>query len=268
MLPTIAGLAAALLYVLASLLLGRQLARREPVQTTRILALGALALPLHLINLNAAIHLPGGLDLGLFHMLSLVGWLIAALSIVMSLYQPVVTLTLGAFPMAAVGILLSQFVSAPYALLHGLGPGTQAHILISILAYSILTIAAAHSVLLAVQDSQLRHHRGRPLLTALPPLVTMERLLFDLIAIGLAFLSVAIITGFITLTDFFAQHVAHKTIFTLAAWSVFAVLLAGRHWLGWRGTTAIRFTLGGFVLLLLGFLGSKFVLELVLHRTA
>jgi ABC-type uncharacterized transport system permease subunit len=268
MLPNIAGLAAALLYVVASLLLGRQLARRETVQASRILALGALALPLHLISLNAAIHLPGGLDLGLFHMLSLVGWLIATLAIAMSLYQPVVTLALGAFPLAALGILLSQFASAPYALLHGLSTGAQAHILISILAYSILTIAAAHAVLLAVQDSQLRHHRGSSLLKALPPLVTMERLLFDVIAIGLAMLTVAIATGFLTLTNFFAQHVAHKTIFTLAAWAVFAALLAGRHWLGWRGPTAIRFTLWGFVLLLLGFLGSKFVLELILHKGA
>lgn len=268
MMPTLAGLAAALLYVLASVLLGRQLARREPLDTRRILGLGALALPLHLISLHAAIYHPGGLDLGLFHVLSLVGWFIATLAIVMSLYQPVVTLTLGAFPLAALGILLSLFVSSPYVLLHGLSPGMQAHILISILAYSILTVAAAHAVLLAVQDRQLRHHGRGWLLATLPPLVTMERLLFDLIAIGLALLTVAIATGFLTLTDFFAQHVAHKTIFTLAAWCVFAVLLAGRHWLGWRGTTAIRFTLWGFVLLLVGFLGSKFVLELILHRPA
>ncbi|MFZ5560975.1 MAG: cytochrome C assembly family protein [Pseudomonadota bacterium] len=265
---TLAGLAAALLYVLASFLLGRQLARREAVRSRQVLALGALALPLHLISLNAAIHHPGGLDLGLFPMISLVGWLIATLSIAMSLYQPVVTLTLGAFPLAALGILLSEFATAPYVLLHGLGPGTRAHILLSILAYSVLTIAAAHAVLLAVQDSQLRRHRRGWLLAALPPLVTMERLLFDLIAIGFLLLTLAIGTGFLTLTDFFAQHVAHKTIFTLAAWSVFAVLLAGRHWLGWRGATAIRFTLWGFVLLLLGFYGSKVVLELILHRPA
>ncbi|MDF3031218.1 MAG: cytochrome c assembly protein [Moraxellaceae bacterium] len=268
MMPTLAGLAAALLYALASVLLGRQLTRREKVNPRQILGLGALALPLHLISLHAGIYHPGGLDLGLFHVLSLVGWLIATLSISMSLYQPVVTLTLGAFPFAAAGILLSLFVRAPYAPLHGLSAGVQSHILISILAYSVLTIAAAHAVLLAVQDGQLRRHQQGRLLGALPPLVTMERLLFDLIAIGLALLTVAIATGFLTLTDLFAQHVAHKTLFTLAAWGVFAVLLAGRHWLGWRGATAIRFTLWGFVLLLLGFLGSKFVLELVLQRSA
>lgn len=262
---TLAGLAAALLYILSSLLLGRQLARREPPRTPLILGLGALALPLHLICVHAAIYQPGGLDLGLFHVISLVGWLIATLAIGMSLYQPVVSLTLGAFPLAALGILLSLFVPAPYTPLSSLSHGAESHILLSILAYSVLTIAAAQAILLAVQDHQLRQHR-RGILQTLPPLVTMERLLFDLIAVGFVLLTLAIFTGFITLQNFFAQHVVHKTVFTLAAWSVFAVLLAGRHWLGWRGRTAIRFTLWGFVLLLVGFYGSKVVLELILHK--
>lgn len=260
---TLAGLAAALLYSASSLLLGRQLARREAPRTALILGLGALALPLHLLCVYAAIYQPGGLNLGLFQVISLVGWLIAALSIAMSLYQPVVSLTLGAFPLAALGILLSLFVPAPYVLLTAVSHGVKAHILLSILAYSVLMIAAAQATLLAVQDHQLRQHK-RGLLNVLPPLQTMERLLFDLIAVGFVLLTLAIVTGFVTLNNIFAQHVVHKTVLTLAAWLVFAVLLSGRHWLGWRGATAIRFTLWGFVLLLLGFYGSKLVLELIL----
>lgn len=265
--PTLAGFSAALLYVLASLLLARQLVRHETPHTARILGIGALALPLHLVSLHAAIYAGGGLDLSLFNMISLVGWLIATLSIAMSLYQPVVSLTLGAFPLAALGILLSWLARDTYTPLQGLSPGVQSHILLSILAYSILTIAAGHAVLLAVQDRHLRQHR-RGFLQTLPPLVTMERLLFDLIAIGFVLLSISIVTGFLTLENFFAQHLAHKTALTVAAWAVFAVLLGGRHWLGWRGATAIRFTLWGFALLLLGFYGSKAVLELILHTPA
>lgn len=264
---TLAGLSAVLLYVLASLLLGRQLARQEKPNPAPVLALGALALPLHLLSVHAAIFQAGGLDLGLFNVVSLVGWLIATLSIAMSLYQPVITLTLGAFPLAALGLLLSLFAHDPYPPLQGLSPGVQSHILLSILAYSVLTIAAGHAVILAIQDRHLRQHR-RGLLKALPPLVTMERLLFDLIAVGLGLLTVAIGTGFLTVENLFAQHLAHKTAFTLAAWAVFAALLAGRHWLGWRGQTAIRFTLWGFALLLLGFYGSKAVLELILMKPA
>ena len=264
---TLAGLAAALLYLVASTLLGRQLAQRSAPDSRLILGLGIIALPLHLICLHAAIYQPEGLNLGLFHVISLVGWLIATLAIGMSLYQPVVSLTLGAFPLAALGILLSLFLSAPYVPLNALSRGAESHILLSILAYSVLTIAAAQAVLLAVQDHQLRQHKAG-ILKTLPPLVTMERILFDLIAVGFALLTLAIITGFLTLQNFFAQHVAHKTAFTLGAWIVFAVLLGGRHWGGWRGATAIRFTLWGFALLLLGFYGSKVVLELILHKPA
>lgn len=263
----LAGLAAALLYTTASVLLGRQLARREKPRTPVILALGSLALPLHLVAVHAQIYQPAGLNLGLFHVISLVGWLIATLAIGMSLYKPIVSITLAAFPLAVLGLMLSYFFPSPYTPLGTLSRGAESHILLSILAYSVLTIAAAQAVLVAVQDKQLRTHK-RGLMHALPPLQTMESLLFSLIGTGFVLLSLAIISGFLTLDNLFAQHLAHKTVLTLAAWCVFAALLAGRHWLGWRGATAIRFTLWGFALLLLGFYGSKLVLELILHRGA
>lgn len=262
---TLAGLAAALLYFSACLALSWQLSRRQPPRVPLILGLGLTALPLHLCQLHAVIHTPNGMDLGIFHMISLMGWLVAALTIGISLYRPVVSLTLGAYPFALSGLLLSQFASAPYTPLQGLSRGMEAHILLSILAYSVLSIAAAQALLLALQDRLLRRHQPA-LLRSLPPLVTMERMLFDLIAVGFVLLTLAIISGFISLENLLAQHVAHKTLFTLGAWLMFAVLLAGRFWRGWRGKTAIQFTLWGFALLLLGYYGSKVVLELILHR--
>jgi ABC-type uncharacterized transport system permease subunit len=262
---TLAGLVAVFLYCIATLILARQLTRHEPPRAALILGAGTLALPLHLFCVHAAIYQTAGLNLGLFHVISLVGWLLAALTIAMSLYQPVISLALGAFPLAALGILLSLFVPAPYAPLTTLTRGDESHILLSILAYSVLMIAAAQALLIATQDRLLRQHK-RSLFNALPPLQTMERILFDLIAVGFTLLTLAIATGFLTLHNIFAQHVVHKTVLTLISWLVFAVLLGGRHWLGWRGATAIRFTLWGFGLLLLGFYGSKLVLELILHR--
>lgn len=262
---TLAGLAAALLYTVASVLLGRQLARRETLRPPVIQALGGLALPLHLISVHTLIYQPSGINLGLLPVISLEGWLIAALAIGMSLYKPVISITLVAFPLAVLGLLLSLFLPSPYTPLTRLSPGAESHILLSILAYSVLTIAAAQAILVAVQNKHLRKHT-RGLLHALPPLQTMESLLFSLIGTGFVLLSLAILSGFLTLNDLFAQHLAHKTVLTLAAWGVFAVLLAGRHWLGWRGPTAIRFTLWGFGLLLLGFYGSKLVLELILNK--
>jgi ABC-type uncharacterized transport system permease subunit len=100
----------------------------------------------------------------------------------------------------------------------------------------------------------------------MPPLQTMEALLFQIIAVGELLLSVALLSGFVYLEDIFAQHLMHKTVLSIFAWLVFAVLLWGRWRLGWRGKLAIRWTLAGFVALMLAYFGSKFVLELVLQR--
>lgn len=99
----------------------------------------------------------------------------------------------------------------------------------------------------------------------LPPLQTMEALLFELVWAGMLFLTLSIITGFIFIDDFFAQKLSHKTVFSLLSWGIYATLLTGRHFIGWRGNTAIRWVLGGFTALMLAYFGSKLVLEVILH---
>jgi ABC-type uncharacterized transport system permease subunit len=138
------------------------------------------------------------------------------------------------------------------------------HIILSVLASATFTIAAIQALLLATLVRQLKHRQTSGLIDALPPLQTMEQLLFELLWAGITLLSASIIVGFIFVDDLFAQHLAHKTVFSLIAWVVFAGLLVGRHRFGWRGKTAVRWTLGGVTLLMLGFFGSKLVLELIL----
>ncbi len=134
------------------------------------------------------------------------------------------------------------------------------------LAYSLLSIAAIQSIVLALQDRRLRHKHPGGLTGALPPLQVMESLLFQMIGLGFIFLSLSLLSGIVYLEDIFAQHLVHKTVLSIVAWAVFGVLLWGRWHSGWRGRTAIRWTLGGFVLLLLAYFGSKLVLELILGR--
>ena len=114
--------------------------------------------------------------------------------------------------------------------------------------------------LVLVQETVLYRKYDR----MMPPLTTMESLLFDAIIIGFVCLSVSLVSGMVFLEDMFAQHLAHKTVLSIIAWLVFAILLTGRWMVGWRGRTAIRWTLGGFISLMLAYFGSKFVLELIL----
>lgn len=265
--PFTAGLPAVVLYLFATTLL--VLAARRRREPDRLLSLlpGLLALPLHLVSLHATIYQPAGLDLGLPHVASLEALLMVVLAMGVNCYHRLTGLLVVAYPIAAVSLLIDITLTGPvYRPLHHLPVAAGGHILLSILAYSILTIAAVQAGLIAVLDRHLRRKRPSPLSNLLPPLETMEGLLFAMVGAGFLLLTAAIATGFLTLEDMFAQHVVHKTVLTLLAWLVFGGLLVGRHFLGWRGHTAIRWTVSGFVLLLLGFFGSKLVLELLLVR--
>ena len=92
----------------------------------------------------------------------------------------------------------------------------------------------------------------------------METLLFQFLGFGFVCLSASLLTGFVYLEDIFAQHLVHKTVLSIIGWFILGVLLFGRIRFGWRGKTAIRWTLSAFAFLMLAFFGSKLVLEFIL----
>lgn len=141
-----------------------------------------------------------------------------------------------------------------------------AHVLLSMGAAALLFGAAVTAVLLFLLDRRLRDRRLADLPRSLPSLDQLEAVLFRLIGAGFALLTLALFTGFVFVTDLFAQHLIHKTVLSVIAWVLFGVLLAGRARFGWRGRVAVRWTLVGFVLLALAYFGSKFVLESVLGK--
>ena len=141
------------------------------------------------------------------------------------------------------------------------------HIITSIIAFGILSIASVYAVFIALIDYMLRHHHYNKLVQTLPALVTLEELLFHLIKAGFAILTISLLTGLFFVSDLFAQHLAHKTVLSIFAWLVFALLLWGRWKLGWRGQVAVRMTLAGIALLLLSYFGSKLILEVFLQRS-
>lgn len=202
------------------------------------------------------------LDLGTA--LNLFLWQCCAVHVLISLRQPLWHLGRWLWPLAALGIVLAWLL--PRGTVHPipLDGKIRVHIVLSLLAYATLTLAALQTMSYSALDRQLR--RGRPPQNH-PPLQVMEDLVFKLVTIGFALLCTSIATGFLFVDDFFAQHLAHKTVLSLIACSLFGVLAAGRQLRGWRGRTAVRWVLWAYVSLLLAYFGSKLVLEQILGRT-
>ena len=204
-----------------------------------------------------------GLNFGIFNAISLLSWLIVILLLLVALTRPVANLGIAVFPLAALALLLERVFPSEHIVASG-SLTLKFHILTSIISYSIYTIAAFQAILLAVQDRHLHNRHPGGFVRGLPPLQTMESLLFQMIALGLVLQTVSLATGFVFLQDMFAQHLAHKTILSIVAWLIFATLLWGHWQFGWRGKRAIRVTLSGFAFLLLAYVGSKLVLEILL----
>lgn len=232
-----------------------------------LLLLGSLAVSLHALVLYQNLVTPVGVNLGFFNAASLITWVIALLLLFTLLRDPVENLVIVLFPIAALTIGLESYFHTEHILPTDEPIGVKIHIFFSVLAYSLLTISALQAILLAIQDYQLHHrHPGWVFQMLFPPLQIMEKLLFQMIAVGFGLLSLSLISGLFFLEDIFAQHLVHKTVLSIIAWCVFAILLWGHWQFGWRGKTAIRWSLSGFFVLMLAYFGSKLVLELILHR--
>ena len=235
---------------------------RDPQQKA-VLACVAVALIAHLYTSVGQVFTGRGISFALMPISVAIFFLINTIVAVGSVRQPLDSLYLLLLPATIAVTAISLWSGIETPVIHGLSTGLAAHILMSIVAYSLMTIAALQALFLAYQNRQLHQHRATGLLRLLPPLQTLENLMFALVATGFVLLTFALLIGFAFVEDFLAQHLAHKTVFSLVAWVVYATLLWGRFKKGWRGRTAAAWTLGGFCALMLGFWGSKFVLEVL-----
>ena len=224
---------------------------------------GFIAVVLHSINLYNSLISEFGLQFGFFNAASTIGAVNALLILLMSLKRQTEILAMIVLPISALAVALDILIPGSHMLPPDSPTGLQVHVLVSIVAYSLLGLAALMSLILAVQNHLLHNHHPGGLLRHLPALQTMEKLLFDSIIAGFIGLSIALASGFVFLENLFAQHLVHKTVLGIIAWLVFGILLAGRLIMGWRGKIAIRWTLSGFVVLMLAYFGSKFVLEFI-----
>ncbi len=171
-------------------------------------------------------------------------------------------------PAAALAVPLpALFPGLASTTVHAASTAFKLHLALAMAAYGLFVIALVHALLMTVMERRL-HDKNPAFVGSLPPLLTMERLLFRVIGAAFALLTLTLVTGIAFSEALFGEPLRadHKTIFAVLSWVTFGALLLGRWLRGWRGRTALRWTLAGFVLLVLAYIGSRFVLEVVLHR--
>jgi len=231
-----------------------------------------VALAVHAAALVTAIATPAGLDLSLQNALSLVAGLCVGVTWLVGFLRTLPATGVVVLPVAAFTTALAAFAPNPHRFSYAGEPWATAHIAVALVAYAFLLVAAVTALLMTGLERRL--HRGVGMAsdtvagTSTPPLLTLEHYLFRLIAIGFVLLTLTLASGFLFSEEVFGKAVtfSHKNVFSLVAWLIFAVLLAGRWRFGWRGRRAQAWVLAGTAFLVLAYFGSKFVVEVLLGR--
>lgn len=240
------------------------------------------ALVSHGVLLHMTIFPANAMVFGFALALSAMLWLGAGIYWIESFFFRLDGLRLLLMPVACVATLLPLAFGGVHVLAYAADPLFKAHFMLANVAYGLLTIAALHAILMLLVERRLHALRGvagrraasselnwlSGWFDTLPPLLTLEKLLFRLITAGFVLLTLALFSGVWFSEQLIARAVRfdHKTVFAFVSWLMFGALLVGRHWRGWRGRAALRWVLASFVALLLAYVGSRFVLEVLLHR--
>lgn len=230
-------------------------------------ALVFLPLLLHLFLLQDSL-LPdgGGLNLGFASSLSAMAALTVLFYALAAWFYPIGGLQ--GFVLAFAGLAVSLHAALPGGkpMAHGAETMYLLHLLMAFTAYGLFGIATLHAVLISLADKHLHRPVPPPVVADLPPLLTLERLLFRMIEIGFILLTLTLITGLLFSESIFGRPLVlnHMTVFGILSWLVYCALLVGRRLRGWRGRKAIHWAVAGFVALMLSYFGVSFVHEIVL----
>ena len=231
----ITSLLALIAYLVAALLLliaqhQRDLAPRYSIVSAIFCAFTFVALLLHITSIYTLIVVDQGLAIGFFPAVSMASLLVVATLIAISIKQPLEILSVVLFPIAGLCAIAGAWNdNSPVVTDRQL----QWHVVTSVMAYSMLALAATQSLTLALQTHLLRTLQPAGVLRTLPPIDLMEKLLFQMVGAGFVLLSISLLTGILFLEDIFAQHLIHKT--TLSIFSLGNV----RHLASWARTARL-----------------------------
>lgn len=210
----------------------------------------------------------GGMRFSFSFALSLMLWLAVLIYWLESFRSRMDGLQPMVLPLAALCALTPILFPQTHLIANAQAPAFKLHFIAAMLAYSLFTLAALHAVFMGFTETKLHQKALTKSLTSLPPLLTMESLLFRMLGTGFVLLTLALGSGVFFSEAVFGKPLAlnHKTLFAFASWGIFATLLVGRHFRGWRGKKALHWTLAGFLVLMLAYMGSRFVAEVLLGR--
>ena len=259
-------------YLVAALFEWQRLAHPDATRPSHVRAIARwlpiVALSGHVVLVANAISTGAGLDLSLVNATSAVAGLTALFAWAGGLTGALPGAAAVALPVAALAAPLPALLPNPHQFSAGADPWAALHIAVALIAYALLIVAALQAVLLLGLERRLHRAVPDPGADALPPLLTLERFLFRLVAIGYVLLTLALLSGALFSEDLFGKpfRFTHKIVFSVLGWLVFGAILVGRHRYGWRGRIALSGIVAGTVLLVLAYLGSKFVLEVILGR--
>jgi ABC-type uncharacterized transport system permease subunit len=232
------------------------------------IALIVTALLLHAITIVQAVATPQGLDLSFPQALSLVAWLTVLVTALSGLLRKLPAVGNVILPVAAMCALAPLAGGTPHRFPYAGEALAAIHIAVALVGYALFVVAALQALLLTGLEKRLHRGAARPEGDGSLPLLTLERILFQLVLAGFVLLTLTLVSGLAFSEQIFGRPVTftHKTVFSLLGWAAFAVLLVGRWRYGWRGRPALYWILAGTGLLLLGYLGTKFVSQVLLGR--
>lgn len=240
-----------------------------PATPSRVPVFGLIAVVLHVAAIALTWRAGGGIWLAFPLAVSVVAFGLAGVFVILAGGRKVVSLGTAIFPIGAFGLMVHCLLATRESSAGAAGL-TDWRILLhaglALLAFATLLLAALASVMLGLQERALKSRKLGRWMERVPPLTQVETLVFHLIAVGFGLLTIALLTGALFVEDLMAQHLAHKTVLSVVAWLVYGGLLLGRWRLGWRGMRAVRWVLIATAFLSLAYLGSKFVLEILLGR--
>ncbi|NNE37047.1 MAG: cytochrome c biogenesis protein CcsA, partial [Gammaproteobacteria bacterium] len=246
----IIGSLAIVLYLIASVWLGYRLITVQsstPRVELKLLLLCVPALFFHAFVLYQSIFTELGMDMGFYNAMSLISWVITCIVIFTTFIKPTINLALIILPISSLTLILAFIMPSQRIVSESGNLGLDIHIIFSIAAYSLLSIASLQAIILAIQDHFLRIKHPVTTMRMFPPMQIMEDLLVQLLWIGFFLLSLALATGLMFVHDVFAQDLSHKTVLTILAWLFYGYVLIGRWSRGWRGKILVRWTLIGFI---------------------